>query len=67
VSQFWAVTVYSLKTSAFFQNSMRLTVASLDKELTKNPDGSVDITFGATPPASQSNWLYTPSGQEWTP
>jgi hypothetical protein len=28
----------------------------------------VDIYFGATPPAGhESNWLFTPSGQSWTP
>jgi len=68
VSEFWAVTVYSVETSSFFPNSTRLTVDSLDKGLSKNSDGAVDIEFGPTPPTgSQSNWLYTPSGQAWTP
>ena len=68
VSQFWSVTVYSLKTSGFLLNSSRLTLSSLDKELRKNADGSVDVYIGSKPPAGQeSNWLYTPAGEKWFP
>ena len=68
VSEFWSITVYSLKTSSFFLNSSRLTLSSLDKDLRKNADGSVDIYIGPKPPAGQeSNWLYTPAGQKWFP
>jgi hypothetical protein len=68
VSQFWAVTVYGLETSALFPNSTRLTVSSLDKSLSKNADNSADLYFGPTPPAGhESNWLYTPNGQKWFP
>ncbi len=68
VREFWSFTVYSLETSSFFLNSSRLTLGSLDKELRKNTDGSVDIYIGPKPPAGQeSNWLYTPSGQKWFP
>ena len=58
--EFWSVTVYSLTTSSFFLNSTRLTLGSLDKELQKNADGSVDIYFGPTAPAGkESNWVPT--------
>ena len=68
MSEFWSITVYSLKTSGFFLNSSRLTLSSLNKELRKNPDGSVDIYVGPKPPAGQeSNWLYTPVGEKWFP
>jgi hypothetical protein len=68
VREFWSVTVYSLETSSFFLNSTRLTLGSLDKDLRKNADGSVDIYFGPKPPAGQAaNWLYTPAGQKWFP
>jgi hypothetical protein len=68
VSQFWAVTVYGLETSALFPNSTRVTVSSLDKGLNKNADGSADLYFGPTPPAGhETNWLYTPNGQKWFP
>ena len=68
VSEFWSITVYSLKTSSFFLNSTRLTLSSLDKELRKNADGSVDVYIGPKAPADlESNWLYTPAGQKWFP
>ncbi len=68
VREFWSVTVYSLETSSFFLNSMRLTLGSLDKELRKSADGSADLCFGPKPPAGQEpNWLYTQPGQKWFP
>ena len=68
VSQFWSATVYSLETSSFFLNAPNLTLGSLDKDLKKNDDGTVDLYFGPKPPAGQeSNWLYTQSGQKWFP
>lgn len=61
----------ALKTSSFFLNSTRLTLGSLDEDLQKNGDGSVDIYIGPKPPAgNQANWLSTPAtpaGQEWFP
>ena len=66
VREFWSVTVYNLKPSSFFLNATRLTLSSLDKELRKNADGTVDIYFGPTPPAGRkSNWLYTKPGEKW--
>jgi hypothetical protein len=68
VREFWSATVYSLKTSSFFLNATRLTLGSLEKELRKNADGTVDIYFGPKPPAGQEpNWLYTQPGQKWFP
>jgi len=68
VSQFWAVTVYNAETSALFLNLTRPTLDSLDKELRKNTDGSVDIYIGPKAPAGQeSNWIFTPAGPSWFP
>jgi hypothetical protein len=68
VREFWSVTVYDLETSSFFFNSTRLTLGSLDKDLQKNADGSVDIYVGPKPPAGKdANWLYTPAGKKWFP
>ena len=68
MQQFWSATVYSLKTSSFFLNAERLTLGSLDKDLRKNADGTVDIYFGPNPPSGQaSNWLYTKPGEKWFP
>ena len=68
VREFWALTVYDNDTAALFRDSTRLTVGSLDKDLRKNADGSVDIYIGANAPAGQeANWLYTPPGKTWWP
>jgi hypothetical protein len=68
VREFWSVTVYSLTTSSFFLNATRLTLGSLDKELRKNADGTVDISFGPKAPEGQeSSWLYTQPGEKWFP
>jgi hypothetical protein len=68
VRQFWSITVYSLATSSFFLDSTHLTLGSLDKDLQKNADGSVDIYIGPKAPAGkESNWLYTQPGQKWFP
>jgi hypothetical protein len=68
VREFWSFTVYSLETSSFFLNSPSLTLGSLDKDLKKNTDGSVDLYIGPKAPAGQeSNWLFTPTGKKWFP
>jgi hypothetical protein len=68
VSQFWAVTIYNTETSTLFLNLTHPTLDSLDKEMRKNADGSVDIYFGSKAPAGQeSNWIYTPAKKRWIP
>ncbi len=68
VREFWSVTVYSLRTSSFFLNSTRLTLSSLDKEMQRNADASVDVYFGPKAPAGkESNWLFTSAGEKWFP
>ena len=68
VREFWSVTIYSLQTSSVFLNAPNLTLGSLDKGLSKNADGSVDLYFGPKPPAGKdSNWVYTQVGQKWFP
>ena len=45
-SQFWSVTVYSMKTKAFFANADRVAISSSEKtQLKSNPDGTVDLLF----------------------
>ena len=68
VRDFWSITVYSLETSGFFLNSPSLTLGSLNKDLQKNADGSVEIYIGPKPPAGkESNWLYTQPVKKWFP
>jgi hypothetical protein len=66
--EFWSLTVYDQVTAAFFLNTTHLAVASLDKGVRKNADGSVDIYVGPKAPAGmESNWIYTPPGKNWYP
>ena len=63
VREFWSITVYSLRTSGFFLNSTRLTLGSLDKEVRRNTDGTVDIYFGPKPPGRHEFELAIHPGQ----
>jgi len=59
---FWSVIAYSKKTKAFIYNDIdRVGLSSYDKAaLDVNEDGTIDIYFGATPPAGiESNWIPT--------
>lgn len=68
VRQFWSLTIYDKETAGLFRESTRPALSSLDKDLKKNADGSVDIYIGPKAPAGQeANWLYTPSGKGWWP
>jgi hypothetical protein len=68
VREFWAMTVYNRETAALFRESTRITVGSVDKDLRKNADGSVDVIIGPKAPAGQeANWIYTPPGKSWWP
>ncbi|MED5811057.1 DUF1214 domain-containing protein [Mycolicibacterium sp. 050232] len=62
VEQFWSLSVYDRATMAFiYTESMRTTLDSygLDR-MVKNPDGSVTLYTGPTPPPGlESNWIPT--------
>ena len=62
--QYWSATVYDRKTHALIKNLSRASCASNDKAVQTNPDGSVDVFFGAQSPAGkESNWVPTdPNG-----
>jgi hypothetical protein len=65
VRQYWSVTAYDRATHALIRDMPRASAASQSPELTKNPDGTVDLYFGPKAPAGKkSNWVPTdPSGQ----
>jgi hypothetical protein len=68
VREFWSITIYSLETSSFFLHAPVVTLGSLDKDLKKNTDGSVDLYFSPKPaPGQESNWIYTQAGKKWFP
>lgn len=65
-TQFWSVLVYDLATAAFVKNTPKAGVASLDKGLQTNSDGSVDVYFGPTPPTGkEANWAPTVAGRDY--
>ncbi|TIN48121.1 MAG: DUF1254 domain-containing protein [Mesorhizobium sp.] len=60
VGQYWSVTAYDRETHALVRNMDRASRASNAAEVQKNPDGSVDIYFGAAAPGGKkSNWVPT--------
>jgi hypothetical protein len=60
VEQYWSLTAYDRQTHALIKNMRRASRASNVAELQKNPDGSVDLYVGPTPPTGEeSNWIPT--------
>lgn len=60
VKLYWSVTAYDRQTHALIQGMKYSSRASTTPGLQKNPDGSVDIYFGAKAPAGkESNWTPT--------
>jgi hypothetical protein len=60
VSQFWSATAYDRDTHALIRNAQWASRSSQTPGLQKKADGSADIFFGPTPPASgESNWVPT--------
>jgi hypothetical protein len=64
---FWSATAYDAWTRCLVDNEQqRGDRGSRDPELAHNDDGSVDIHFGPTAPASgESNWIPTIPGRHW--
>lgn len=64
---FWSFTVYDNQTRAMLQTDQRFAgLASIDKGLKKNADGSYDIYFGPKAPAGkEGNWIQTVPGKGW--
>jgi hypothetical protein len=63
VSQYWSVVAYDRATHTLIRNMKRASRSSLNPELQRNPDGSVDVYFGAKALAGKdSNWIPTQAG-----
>ena len=65
VTQYWSVTVYNRDTHAFIREARWVGRSSQTPGLQRNADGSADIFFGPTAPATgESNWIPTdPNGR----
>ena len=65
-SQFWSATTQSDMNGEYMDVVGRLSLASTDEGVVKNPDGSVDVYFGPTAPQGhESNWVQTEPGKRW--
>ncbi|WP_256702278.1 DUF1254 domain-containing protein [Burkholderia sp. SRS-W-2-2016] len=66
VKDLWSVVVYDTQTRSMLQTDQQFPSLSSEKNLQKNPDGSVDLYFGPQPPAGrESNWIQTIPGKSW--
>ncbi len=66
VGQYWSVTAYSRDTHALIKDVPRASRSSQVADLSKNADGSVDITFGPQALAGKdSNWVPTKQGERF--
>jgi hypothetical protein len=60
VKDFWAVTLYDLKTASYIRDVEKGSVDSNTRDLKKNADGSIDLYFGPRAPRGlEANWLPT--------
>ena len=67
MKQFWSITVYDNDTRCFVRTG-QLPDKSSRMDLTKNPDGSVNLYFGPEKPEESSkakNWIKTVKGEGW--
>ena len=65
--QFWSVTLYDIATRRFIDTREQRADRSSRQDLTRNPDGSVDLYFSPKPPPGrlESNWIPTLPGGAW--
>lgn len=63
VEQYWSVVLYDFNTHALIREVPRASRSSLDPDLVKNADGSVDVYFGPRAPEDKgANWIPTKAG-----
>lgn len=63
---FWSVTVYDAETRSLLQNGQPKPSLSTFDQPEMNADGSIDVYFGPSAPASKDkNWIKTLPGKGW--
>lgn len=67
VRNFWSVIAYNSNDATWFENQPKAGVASSDKGVKANADGTIDIFFGPkSPTGRQANWVpTTPNKNYW--
>jgi len=64
VLDYWSVSAYDADTFSFVSTDQRRPSLSSLKDLTHNPDGSIDLYFGPqAPQRMRSNWIKTETGK----
>jgi len=66
--QFWSLVLYDTQTRSMLQTDQPFpSIGSQKKGVAINPDTSVDVYFGPTPPSGKErNWVQTWPGKGWT-
>ena len=64
---FWSFVVYDNQTRSMLQTDQQFpSIGSQKKDIVVNPDTSVDVWFGPTPPKGhEANWVQTVPGKGW--
>jgi len=66
VEEFWSVIVYTIEDATWFDNQPKAGVASSDRGLQVNKDGTVDVYFGSKAPVGkEANWVPTTPGKDY--
>ncbi|MEU6506048.1 DUF1254 domain-containing protein [Streptomyces sp. NPDC046942] len=66
--QFWSLTLYDRETCGLIRDMPRTGADSLQQQVEKNTDGSVDIYIGPkAPTGKEGNWIPTAPGRGWFP
>ncbi len=67
VNNFWSLVVYDPQTRSMLQTDQQYpSTSSQNEDLVVNPDTSVDIYFGPTPPPdNEANWVQTVPSKGW--
>ena len=67
VKDFWSILVYDPQTRSMLQTDQQFPSLSSQKpDVAVNPDTSVDVYFGPTPPLGhEANWIQTIPGKGW--
>jgi hypothetical protein len=66
VTQYWSVIAYDRATHALIREVPAPGRSSLTPGLVVNPDGTVHLSFGPSPPSEdESNWIPTRADQEF--
>lgn len=68
VKDFWSLVLYDTQTRSMLQTDQQFpSIGSQKKGVAINPDTSVDVYFGPTPPSGkEGNWVQTWPGKGWT-